>query len=104
MTKNRDNPRKLAAKLERLKPLIGIDMCACAPMNALKCHGECRERHAYDDKGKVVCGELYQIDTSIFRVKKKWDKRKRDENKDQDRPSLSRKRDRKRKKVESSQR
>lgn len=97
--KNRDNSRKLALKIERLKPLIGVDMCACAPMNVLKCYGVCRKKHT-DERGRVACGELYQIDTSIFRTKKKWGKKNRDDNDGQDRPNLLRKRDRKRKRVE----
>jgi len=67
--KTKEKRKKMSPKLQRLKSLIGVDMCACGPMNVLKCEGECRKKRT-SDSGQVICSEVYQIDTSIFRQKK----------------------------------
>ena len=69
-------------KMERLRPLIGVDLCACGPINCLKCSGPCRESHK-DQHGQVICFSKYQVDTSIFNVKRNK-RRPRDE--EEDRP------------------
>lgn len=71
--------RKKKIKAERLRPLLGIDLCACGPMNCFKCHGICRESHK-DQHGQVICGAKYQVDSSIFKFKKQ--KRKNNKEKE----------------------
>lgn len=73
-----ENPREEKKKkklFERLKRLIGIDLCSCGTLNVSRCDGVCRKAHT-NASGKVVCFELYQIDTSQFKPKKR---RKRNE-------------------------
>jgi|GEM_PF-3813626 len=49
-------------KIEQLKRLLGIDLCACGGGNQLRCHGKCREVHTNPKTGRVECGECYRID------------------------------------------
>lgn len=51
-------------KIQRLKFLVGIDLCACAGGHKLLCHGSCRKCHTDTKTGQVKCGELYTIDSS----------------------------------------
>ena len=69
MTKER---KKKIAKANRLRPFLGVDMCACCPL--MKCEGICRETHT-NDAGEVIFFELYQIDPALIILKEK-DKRK----------------------------
>lgn len=61
--KGQNKKKKERKKIERLKRLLGIDLCACGG-NQLKCHGICRERHTNTKTGVVQCTALYQIDQS----------------------------------------
>lgn len=61
--------KKRKEKADRLRSLIGIDLCACGPLNHLKCHNACRKAHK-DQHGQVVCTAKYQIDPAIFNFKK----------------------------------
>jgi len=47
-------------KAQRLRRLMGIDMCACGGMNTLRCEGVCRQRRLMPD-GQVQCSAVYQI-------------------------------------------
>lgn len=51
-------------RIDRLKHLVGIDLCACGSANQLKCCGICRESHQNKQTGVVKCSSLYQINTS----------------------------------------
>ncbi len=51
-------------KTERLKRLLGVDLCACGCGDKLKCHGVCRKVHTNPNSGRVECGECYQVDRS----------------------------------------
>jgi hypothetical protein len=62
--------KKRIDKAQRLRNLIGVDLCACGPLNCLRCHGICREEHT-DENGQVVCGEKYHVDPNIFNLKKR---------------------------------
>lgn len=91
MKSPKNSPAKLSAKIQRLRPLVGVDMCACGPMNVLRCEGPCRIKHT-EDTGRVVCSWLYQIDTSIFRTKKKTDRKRGHDDDEQFKSDLSKKR------------
>lgn len=60
--KGRNKKKREQKKIERLKRMLGIDLCACG--HQLRCHGKCRENHTNISTGKVECGECYQIDRS----------------------------------------
>ena len=64
--------KKKIAKANKLRPFLGVDMCACCSL--MKCEGPCREAHT-NDTGVVKCFELYQIDPSLINLKEK-DKRR----------------------------
>lgn len=64
--------KKKIAKANRLRPYLGVDMCACCPL--MECEGICRETHR-NDAGEVVCLELYRIDPAIINLREK-DKRR----------------------------
>lgn len=51
-------------KTERLRRLLGIDLCACVGDHRLRCDGVCRERHTNTKTGRVECGEMYRIEYS----------------------------------------
>lgn len=58
----RNKKKREKKKIERLKRMLGIDLCACG--HKLRCQGKCREKHTNPNTGKVECGECYQIDHS----------------------------------------
>lgn len=62
---------KEKTKQLRLQPLVGVDLCACGPLNHLKCAGICRKKHT-NEHGEIVCGEKYRIE-----IKTKYPKKKR---------------------------
>lgn len=52
---------KKLRRIERLRRLSGVDLCACGGGHLLKCGGICRETHI-DLSTKVVrCGEKYRV-------------------------------------------
>lgn len=51
-------------KNERLKRLLGIDLCACGGGHQLKCSGVCRECHTNSNNGNVECSIAYRIEQS----------------------------------------
>lgn len=51
-------------KLNRLKILVGIDLCACGGGHRLKCSGVCRECHTNSKSGQVECLAMYRIEQS----------------------------------------
>ncbi len=62
------NKRKREQKRnERLKKLLGIDLCACGCSHTLTCAGSCRNSHINSNTGIVECGALYQIDHSLVK-------------------------------------
>jgi hypothetical protein len=65
--KGRNKKRKDQKKIERLKRLLGIDLCACSGGHKLLCHGICRELHVSSGTGKVECISVYQIDRSVVK-------------------------------------
>ncbi len=52
-------------KTDRLKRLLGIDLCACGGGHKIRCKGVCRERHTNSKTGKIECVALYQIDNLV---------------------------------------
>lgn len=74
-------PRKYGQKekqrMDVLKRLAGVDLCACAGGHQLKCSGICRERHT-DQTGQVRCVALYRI--NIAEINKNQNNRRRNEN------------------------
>jgi len=66
--------KKKIAKANKLRPFLGVDMCACCTL--MKCEGICRETHR-NAAGEVVCFELYQIDPALIILKEKDKKRGR---------------------------
>ena len=62
-TASKKNNKELK-KAQRLKVLVGIDLCACGGGHKLRCHGVCRESHRDARTGQIVCAELYNIQTS----------------------------------------
>ncbi len=65
--KGRNKGKLERKKIERLKLLLGIDLCACGGGHRLRCHGPCRKCHTNSDTGNVECGEMYQIDHSVVK-------------------------------------
>lgn len=69
--------KKRADKALRLYSMQGVDLCACGPVNVLKCEGECRAEHR-NEHGQIECGAKYQVDPDIFNLKKRRSKRRND--------------------------
>lgn len=65
--RGRNKNKREQKKIERLKRLLGIDLCACGGGHQLQCHGTCRESHMSSKTGRIECGEMYQIDRSIVK-------------------------------------
>lgn len=74
--KGKNKKKREEKKVERLKRLVGLDLCACGPGHKLQCHGICRELHTKG--GQVQCGEFYQIErpptkqSGARRSKRNW--------------------------------
>jgi len=62
-----DKKKREQKKIERLKILLGIDLCACGGGHQLKCQGACKETHTNPKTGRTECGECYQIDRSVVK-------------------------------------
>jgi len=45
---------------ERLRNLVGIDLCACGGGHKVKCDGICRQNHIKNNEG-VKCPAVYQV-------------------------------------------
>jgi len=73
--------KKRAKMIAKLKKLLGIDFCACGTQYVAKCDGICRESHT-NSSGKVECGELYQVEISQTKPRRKEKKRIPDNNTD----------------------
>jgi len=86
-TKGVNKAKKENKRLERLRKLIGIDLCACAGGHQRKCSGICRKQHIDQKTGHVKCVACYRIEKSDLNLGKKRQKRSwdRDEQKN-DRP------------------
>lgn len=65
--RGRNKKKREQKKNERLKRLLGLDLCACGGGHQAKCHGVCREGHTNSNTGRVECGECYQIDRSVVK-------------------------------------
>lgn len=63
--KNSNKKKRGSKKAKQQHNLIGIDLCACAGGDRLKCQGPCRKRHM--NSGVVECGALYHIDTAVVK-------------------------------------
>jgi hypothetical protein len=75
---------------QKIKRLLGINLCACGSGHQLRCHGVCKKAHTNPSTGKVECGEMYQIDHSEIKLggprrpKRTWRYgRQKDENDDE---------------------
>lgn len=62
--RGRNKNKRELKKIERLRRLLGIDLCACACSHQLRCGGVCRDNHTNTKTGQVECGEMYQIEHS----------------------------------------
>lgn len=51
-------------KIERLRRLLGVDLCACVGNHRLPCSGVCRDRHTDTKTGRVECSEMYRVEHS----------------------------------------
>ena len=67
---NSKEQKKQERKIEKLKPLLDMDFCACGTLYAMKCKGDCRKAHE-DKRGRVSCGELYRVDPNLVKQKKR---------------------------------
>lgn len=65
--RGRNKKKREQKKIERLKRLLDIDLCACSGGHQLRCHGVCKKSHTNPKIGKIECGELYQIDHSTVK-------------------------------------
>ena len=88
--RGRNKKKREQKKIERLKRLLGIDLCACGGGHQLKCQGACKEAHTNPKTGRTECDERYQIDRSAVkqggprRSKRTWKygrQKERNENK-----------------------
>lgn len=61
--KGQNKKKREEKKMERLKRIMNVDLCACAGGHKLKCGGICRKIHT-NSNGKVECIALYQVDCS----------------------------------------
>jgi len=86
--KGRNKRKREQKRIERLKRLLSIDLCACEGGHQLQCCGICRESHINPETGQVKCEEIYQIDRSIVksgskrRPKRTWKYGRQKEEKD----------------------
>ena len=71
--KGKNKARREEKKKDRLRRLMGIDLCACGGGNKKRCEDVCRQHHINDKTGRVECGECYQIGSQEIRS---GDKRK----------------------------
>lgn len=62
--RGRNKKKREYKKIDRLKRLLGFDLCCCGGGHKLKCSDVCRERHTNPKSGLVECGEMYQIGQS----------------------------------------
>ena len=65
--RGRNKKKRERKKIERLKRVLGIDLCAGCGGHQLCCQGECRESHMNSGTGKVECISVYQIDRSTVK-------------------------------------
>ena len=63
--KGRNREKKKQKKIERLKLLSGIDLCACGGGHRLRCHGVCKEAHTNSKTREIECSECYQIECNV---------------------------------------
>lgn len=66
--KGRNKSKREQKKIERLKRLLGIDLCSCGPADQLRCQGVCRKAHM--NFNKIECKEVYQIEYSDIKSNK----------------------------------
>jgi len=59
--------KKEHRKIERLRRLLGIDLCACGGSHKLCCKGICRKSHTNPNTRTVECPEMYRIDHSVVK-------------------------------------
>lgn len=66
--RGRNKKKRELKKIDRLKRLSCIDLCACVGSHQLRCGwgstSVCRDNHTNTNTGKVECSELYQIESS----------------------------------------
>jgi len=65
--KGRNRKKREQKKFEKLRRLLGIDLCACGGGNQSKCRGLCREARINSKTGLVECIACYQIDPSVVK-------------------------------------
>lgn len=65
--KGKTQSNKTKKRVNRLKRLLGVDLCACSGGHVLKCEGVCRNRHFNPETRKIECGECYNIDTNVVK-------------------------------------
>ncbi len=62
-----DKRKKGFKKGSQQHNLVGVDLCACAGGDKLKCKDPCRKGHTNPDTGVVECGALYHIETAVVK-------------------------------------
>ncbi len=60
----RNKKKRELKKIERLRRLLGIDLCACVGNHRLRCDGVCRNSHTDTNTERVECTEMYRIEHS----------------------------------------
>jgi len=65
--KGRNKSKKERRRIDRLRRLLGIDLCACGGGHKLQCDGVCRLAHTNPRTQRIECGALYQIDPTLVR-------------------------------------
>ncbi|MEE9573242.1 MAG: hypothetical protein V3W20_09355 [Candidatus Neomarinimicrobiota bacterium] len=66
--RGRNKKKREKKRIERLKRLLGIDLCACGGGHKLQCRGLCKKRHTNSKTKQIECHEIYQIDRSIIKT------------------------------------
>lgn len=52
---------KTRRRVDRLRRLAGVDLCACGGGHLLRCKGVCRETHIDLKTQNIRCGEKYRV-------------------------------------------
>lgn len=65
--KGRNKKKREQKKIERLKRLLGVNLCACGSGHKLQCQGLCKERHMNPETKRVECTAMYQIEHSAVK-------------------------------------
>ncbi len=57
---------KTRRRVDRLRRLAGVDLCACGGGHLLRCRGICRDTHFDGKTNDVRCDERYRVNQAPF--------------------------------------